>query len=52
MVTAAVDGDAGGAMPLGPLFWESPEAAKLIGFNYNNGEDIFVGRREESKYTL
>jgi hypothetical protein len=46
MVTAAADGDAGGAMPLRPLFWESPEAAKLFGFNYNSGEDVLVGLRE------
>jgi hypothetical protein len=46
MVTAAADGDAGGAMPLRPLFWESPEAATLFGFNYNSREDVLVGLRE------
>jgi hypothetical protein len=48
MVTAAADGDAGG-MPVRPLFWESPEAAKLFGFNYNSGEDVLIGLRERVK---
>ena len=48
MVTAAADGDAGG-MPIRPLFWESPEAAKLFGFNYNSGEDVLIGLRERVK---
>jgi hypothetical protein len=48
MVTAAADGDAGG-MPVRPLFWVSPEAAKLFGFNYNSGEDVLIGLRERVK---
>ena len=28
-----------------PIYWESPEAAKLFGFNYKDGEgdDVFGG---------
>ena len=26
-----------------PLFWDSPEAAKLFGFSYQNGNDVHKG---------
>ncbi len=26
-----------------PIYWESPEAAKLFGFDYKNGDDVFDG---------
>ena len=48
MTTAAAEEDAGG-VPIRPLFWESPEAAKLFGFNYNIGEDVPMGLRERLK---
>ena len=29
-----------------PIYWESPEAAKLFGFNYEEGEDVYYGLKE------
>ncbi len=26
-----------------PIYWDSPEAAKLFGFDYANGADVFQG---------
>jgi hypothetical protein len=26
-----------------PIYWDLPEAAKLFGFNYANGNDVFQG---------
>ncbi len=34
-----------------PLFWDSPEAAKLFGFSYNNGDDVY-GRLKDRIYLL
>jgi hypothetical protein len=43
------DGDAGGMPGVFLLFWESPEMAKLLGFDYNSGEDVFMGLKERVK---
>ena len=29
-----------------PLYWNSPEAAKLFGFNYKNGDDVYTGLQQ------
>jgi hypothetical protein len=45
-VTAAADREEdadGDGMPVPPLFWDSPEAAKLFGFSYKNGDDVYKG---------
>ena len=34
-----------------PLFWDSPEAAKLFGFSYNNGDDVY-GRLKDRIHLL
>ncbi len=33
-----------------PIYWESPEAAKLFGFDYKNGDDVFDGLTARVKY--
>jgi len=29
-----------------PLYWDSPEAAKLFGFSYKNGDDVYTGLQQ------
>jgi hypothetical protein len=29
-----------------PLYWDSPEAAKLFGFSYKNGDDVYMGLQQ------
>jgi len=29
-----------------PLYWDSPEAAKLFGFRYKNGDDVYTGLQQ------
>jgi hypothetical protein len=29
-----------------PSYWDSPEAAKLFGFSYKNGDDVYTGLQE------
>jgi hypothetical protein len=51
----AVDGDDAVTADVGvtglPLFWDSPEAAKLFGFSYNNGDDVY-GRLKDRIHLL
>ncbi len=39
--------DAGVDLP--PIYWESPEAAKLFGFDYKKGDDVFDGLKVRVK---
>ncbi len=32
--------------PSVPSYWDSPEAAKLFGFSYKNGDDVYTGLQE------
>jgi hypothetical protein len=51
----AVDGDDAVTADVGatglPLSWDSPEAAKLFGFSYNNGDDVY-GRLKDRIHLL
>ncbi len=51
----AVDGDDAVTADVGatglPVFWDSPEAAKLFGFSYNNGDDVY-GRLKDRIHLL
>jgi hypothetical protein len=29
-----------------PSYWDFPEATKLFGFNYKNGDDVYMGLQE------
>ena len=29
-----------------PSYWDSPEAAKLFGFSYKNGDDVYMGLQQ------
>jgi len=29
-----------------PLYWDSPEAAKLFGFSYKNGDEVYMGLQQ------
>ena len=29
-----------------PSYWDSPEAAKLFGFSYKNGDDVYLGLQQ------
>jgi len=29
-----------------PLYWDSPDAVKLFGFSYKNGDDVYTGLQQ------